>query len=103
MPANSTTPQAISSIYGQSVAKSLLHTVVAPKASKTKKRKRMAVDDEDEVDDSEPEREVERPGTWKAEVHFSNANYHAKKTTFLLFINREGFALISCAPQLMFH
>jgi len=27
---------------------------------------------------------------WKAEVCFTNANYHAKKMVFLLFINRES-------------
>lgn len=50
----------------------------------------MVNDEDDEVEDSEPEREAERPGAWKAEVHFTNANYHAKKTTFLLFINRRS-------------
>ncbi|VDC07390.1 unnamed protein product [Peniophora sp. CBMAI 1063] len=88
MPANSTTPQAISSIYGQSVAKSLLNASITAKASNFKKRKRIRRDDE-EVEDSEPEREAERPGAWKAEVHFTNANYHAKKTAFLLFINHR--------------
>ena len=34
--------------------------------------------------DDEPE-----DGEWQAEVYFTNPNYQAKRTVFLLFINRE--------------
>lgn len=27
-------------------------------------------------------------GSWSGEAHFTSANYHSKKTVFLLFINR---------------
>ncbi len=30
-----------------------------------------------------------KEGYWKAEAHFTGANYHAKKLVFLLFINRK--------------
>ncbi|KAI0032604.1 DNA mismatch repair protein MutL [Vararia minispora EC-137] len=62
-PADSSTLQAIRSLYGQSIGKSLLHIDV----------------------ENEPNAEH----SWKAEVYFSNANYHAKRTTFLLFINHR--------------
>ena len=101
MPANSTTPQAIRTIYGQSVAKSLLNTVVSPKPATVKKRKRIVDDEDEEIEDSEPEREAERPGAWKAEVHFTNANYHAKKTTFLLFINRRSHFFVPYVYDLL--
>ncbi|OJT01730.1 DNA mismatch repair protein Mlh1 [Trametes pubescens] len=81
-PSSSTTEQAIRLLYGQTLAKELLHVTVIP-ASKGKGKASAAhqdaSDDEDEdVDDS-----------WSAEAHFTNANYQAKKMTFLLFINHR--------------
>ena len=44
--------------------------------------------DDDEKGDKKPEE------SWKAEAFFTSPNYEAKKTVFLLFINRE-FGLVS--------
>lgn len=43
-----------------------------------------------QTSDDEDDEDAE---TWNAEAHFTNANYQAKKMTFLLFINREEVAL----------
>ena len=75
--------QAVRLLYGQGVAKDLLSIEAFP--PRTKKRKR-------DADDSEP-----GPGkpaeddSWSAQAHFTNANYHSKKTVFLLFINSNDF------------
>lgn len=37
------------------------------------------MDEDEDMDDST---------SWKADAHFTNANYQAKKMVFLLFINR---------------
>lgn len=37
--------------------------------------------------------EHDKPESWKAEAHFTNANYQSKKTIFLLFINRMFYSL----------
>ena len=68
-------------LYGQGVAKDLLSVDISP--PKTKKRKR-------DGDDSGPG--ADKPnedGSWIAQAHFTNANYHSKKTVFLLFINSK--------------
>lgn len=85
-PSSSTIEQAIRLLYGQTLAKELLHVSVSPSSrgkGKALAEQNHASDDEDvDVDDS-----------WSAEAHFTNANYQAKKMTFLLFINRESEVL----------
>ncbi|KAI0826529.1 DNA mismatch repair protein MutL [Trametes gibbosa] len=76
-PSSSTTAQAIHLVYGQTLAKELLHVTVSDKP--TGKDKPPA-DSEDDDQDEE---------SWSAEAHFTNANYQAKKMTFLLFINHR--------------
>ena len=44
---------------------------------------------DEEEDDGDDEVISEDPEAWSVEVHFTNANYQAKKMTLLLFINRE--------------
>ena len=62
-------------MYGQSVAKELLHVTVSSHTSS---------DDDGENDDEIPDE-----STWDAEAHFTSANYQSKKLVLLLFINRE--------------
>lgn len=62
-------------LYGHTIANELIHTEVNSSGS--------------EVDDSMDMDEDEEAITWKAEVYFTNANYQAKRTNFLLFINRR--------------
>ncbi|KAI0065271.1 DNA mismatch repair protein MutL [Artomyces pyxidatus] len=98
-PSSSTTHQAIRMLYGQGVAKDLLNIEVSPAApisTKQKgKRKRKESDDLDEEEDGEDVlsnsdgEAVADETEWRAEVYFTNANYHAKKTVFLLFINHR--------------
>jgi DNA mismatch repair protein MLH1 len=64
-PSGSDVTGVISLLYGQSVFKDLLKAQVTPTAATT-----------------------ESDQTWSASAHFTNANYHGRKTTFLLFINR---------------
>ncbi|KAK0204070.1 histidine kinase-like ATPase [Desarmillaria ectypa] len=64
-PSSSSTPQAVRMLYGHSIAKELLHSEVSSGVG--------SVDSE----------------AWSAEAHFTNANYQAKRTTFLLFINHR--------------
>ncbi|KAI0360593.1 DNA mismatch repair protein MutL [Trametes cingulata] len=81
-PSSSTTVQAIRLLYGQSVAKELLHVSVSSsdkgKATATAVHDNASDDDDDTGDES-----------WSAEAHFTNANYQAKKMTLLLFINHR--------------
>ena len=67
-------------LYGQSVAKELLEAKVLPK---NQKRKRLSVND--------VELEGNNKESWTADALFTNANYQAKKMTFILFINRMLF------------
>lgn len=67
-------------LYGQAVAKELLEAKVLPK---NQKRKRLS---EDDVELEGASRE-----SWTADALFTNANYQAKKMTFILFINRMLF------------
>ncbi|KAK0446015.1 histidine kinase-like ATPase [Desarmillaria tabescens] len=64
-PSSSSTPQAIRMLYGHSIAKELLHSEV------------LSTDGSADAE------------SWSAEAHFTNANYQAKRTTFLLFINHR--------------
>ncbi|KAG7091898.1 hypothetical protein E1B28_008298 [Marasmius oreades] len=64
-PSGSTTPQTIGMLYGHTVTKEILHAdIVSPDNTKA-----------DE--------------TWSAQAYFTSANYQAKKTIFLLFINHR--------------
>ncbi|KII91185.1 hypothetical protein PLICRDRAFT_37887 [Plicaturopsis crispa FD-325 SS-3] len=74
-PSSSETPNAIRILYGPSIAKELIH-------AHTSSASEIKHDGEDEDDDDNPE-------SWSAELHFTNANYQAKKTVFLLFINHR--------------
>ncbi|KAI0336867.1 DNA mismatch repair protein MutL [Cubamyces sp. BRFM 1775] len=76
-PSSSTTVQSIRLLYGQTLAKELLHTSVSS-SGKGKDRASGDSSDEDVADEN----------SWSAEAYFTNANYQAKKMTLLLFINR---------------
>jgi DNA mismatch repair protein MLH1 len=65
------------------VAKELLNIMLE---SEDKVRRR---NDRGDADDAE---------FWSAEVHFTNANYQAKKMVFLLFINRTSIHDLSLWP-----
>ncbi|KAJ7145341.1 histidine kinase-like ATPase, partial [Mycena crocata] len=75
-PSSSEIPQAIRLLYGHSIAKDLLH------ATFSSKKKAEDEDMEDESEDAGRE-------SWRAEAHFTNANYQSKKMVFLLFINHR--------------
>ncbi|EIW55636.1 DNA mismatch repair protein MutL [Trametes versicolor FP-101664 SS1] len=81
-PSSSTTEQAIRLLYGQTLAKELLHVSVSP-SSKGKGKASAAQDDASDDEDEDAD------DSWSAEAHFTNANYQAKKMTFLLFINHR--------------
>ena len=85
-PSSSETPQVIRLLYGQSIAKELLHTIIS-----SPKKSSGCEDDEDDEDRDNPE-------SWTAEAHFTNVNYQAKKLVLLLFINRacRFYSLHSC-------
>ncbi|KAE9391066.1 DNA mismatch repair protein MutL [Gymnopus androsaceus JB14] len=61
-PSGSSTKHAIKIIYGRTIEKDLLETRVKEDSKKTEE-------------------------SWSADIHFTNANYQAKKMMFLLFIN----------------
>ena len=65
----SSTSQAINLLYGTSIGKALLQVTCGPDPTATYTNK-----------DAE---------SWKAEVVFTDASYQAKKSGFLLFINRK--------------
>lgn len=75
-PSSSETPAAIRLLYGHSIAKELLHV----KLSSSDKEREETDMDEDHRDDAE---------SWNAVSYFTNANYQAKKTICLLFINHR--------------
>lgn len=79
-PSSSTITQAIRLLYGQTITKDLLQaSVSASDQSKTRSGDGVAQEDDDD----------EGSSSWDAEVHFTNANYQAKKMVLLLFINRK--------------
>ncbi|KAH9941321.1 DNA binding protein [Epithele typhae] len=79
-PSSSTTVQAIRLVYGQTLAKELLHVVVSSsKQSSATSEDAMDAFDEESDDDE----------AWNAEIRFTNASYQAKKTALLLFINHR--------------
>ncbi|KZT10305.1 DNA mismatch repair protein MutL [Laetiporus sulphureus 93-53] len=71
-PSGSTTAQAIRLLYGQTIAKDLLHVTVSSSS-----------------DDEGSGNANEDANSWSAEAHFTNAHYQAKKTVLLLFINHR--------------
>jgi DNA mismatch repair protein MLH1 len=83
---SSETKQAVRLLYGQGVAKDLLSVDISPPS--TKKRKR----DADDSGTGKPNED----GTWSAQAHFTNANYHSKKMVFLLFINSNHLLCHLC-------
>lgn len=85
---SSTTKQTIRLLYGQGVAKDLL--TAEAEAPRKGKRKRDADGDQPKGGTSSGD------GSWTAQAHFTNANYHSKKFVFLLFINSEEF-FIHCS------
>lgn len=74
--------QAIRLLYGHSLATQLIETNISSDKPENP-------DNEDSNDDEAMDVDLPSSTNWSAELHFSNANYQAKKTTFLLFINRE--------------
>ncbi|KZT70490.1 DNA mismatch repair protein MutL [Daedalea quercina L-15889] len=72
-PSGSTTAQAIRLLYGQSIAKELLHMTASSHSP----------------ENDEGGEEIPEKSSWDAEAHFTNANYQAKKLVFLLFINHR--------------
>jgi len=93
-PASKTVPQAIRLLYGHSIATQLLEARISSKDQK------FPSEDEDE-DESAMDIDLPKgPTTWSAEVHFSNANYQAKKMVFLLFINRLCYFSVSVVSRL---
>ncbi|EIW77203.1 DNA mismatch repair protein MutL [Coniophora puteana RWD-64-598 SS2] len=71
-PSNSDVRQTIRLLYGHAIYKDLLHAKASSSSS----------DRDNSTDDDDPE-------SWSSEAYFTNANYQAKKTTFLLFINHR--------------
>lgn len=69
----SSVKQAIRMLYGQSIAKDLVHIEVS---SNSPRHPGPGEDNDD-------------PETWSSSVHFTGPNYQAKKMVLLLFINRE--------------
>ena len=88
-PSGSDTKQAIRMIYGQTIVKDLLYTKILPTG-------------EDDGEDVDMDRTDASP-TWNAESYFTNSSYQAKKTVFLLFINREPcqYLVLSRFSQLL--
>ena len=82
-PSNSTAKQTIRLLYGQSIGRELLHVSFPD-------NKKSNTDDEngEEMDVDEEDLPKESETKWKGEAFFTSTNYHAKKTVFLLFINR---------------
>ena len=75
-PSSLDTAGAIRLLYGHSIAKELIQQKVSSSGDND--------DDEMDMDDEEQK----HPNSWNADILFTNANYQAKKTVFLLFINR---------------
>lgn len=72
-------------MYGHSIAKELIQQKVSSSSDD---------DDDDEMDIDDEEQK--HPNSWTADILFTNANYQAKKTVFLLFINRTSHRLPLC-------
>ncbi|KAJ3574331.1 hypothetical protein NP233_g1848 [Leucocoprinus birnbaumii] len=82
-PASKSVPQAIRLLYGHSIATQLLEVNISSSNPNV-------TSGEDEEDEDAMDLDIPKgPIKWSAELHFSNANYQAKKTVFLLFINHR--------------
>ncbi len=81
-------------LYGGTVGRELMHVKASSESSSLNDEDEDAENGEDEVmknvneDDLPP---VRKRTTWSAELHATSVNYHSKKITFLLFINRKFF------------
>lgn len=82
-PSNSSVKQTIRLLYGNTIARDLISTTIAPESEAE------VSNDEDALMETGEAIGEKHEGPWKAEAHFTNVNYHAKKTVFLLFINRK--------------
>ncbi|KAI0711270.1 DNA mismatch repair protein MutL [Earliella scabrosa] len=82
-PSSSSTVQAIRQLYGQTLAKELLHMSL----SSSEKADKPSTSSPD--DSSEDELDQEDADAWSAEAYFTNANYQSKKMVLLLFINHR--------------
>ena len=76
---SSSTSQAINLLYGTSIGKALLQVTCGPDPNAMHMSK-----------NSE---------SWTAEVVFTNASYQAKKSVFLLFINRKHISLSKLSAE----
>ncbi|OCH93343.1 DNA binding protein [Obba rivulosa] len=76
-PSSSTVKQAIRLLYGQTIAKDLLHTKISSTTRGSPAHDSAGSDVEEEA------------GSWMAEAHFTSAHYQAKKMVLLLFINHR--------------
>ncbi|KAF4616529.1 hypothetical protein D9613_008578 [Agrocybe pediades] len=81
---SSDTSTAIRHLYGAAIAKELIHHKLS-----SNRRVHKSEDEDVDMDGDEDEEELDTPATWTAELYFTNANYQAKKTAFLLFINHR--------------
>ncbi|KAF7761503.1 hypothetical protein Agabi119p4_9495 [Agaricus bisporus var. burnettii] len=81
-PGSMSVQQAIRLLYGHSLATQLIETNISSDKPENP-------DNEDSNDDEAMDVDLPSSTNWSAELHFSNANYQAKKTTFLLFINHR--------------
>ncbi|KIJ39060.1 hypothetical protein M422DRAFT_210572 [Sphaerobolus stellatus SS14] len=99
-PSGNTVQQIISLLYGSHVGKELLHVIASASSKKSRKRKAdpkgkgKATEDDMEdgksqSEDDQSEDDVPDDASWKAHAYVSGVNYHAKKMTFLLFINNR--------------
>ncbi|KAH8829463.1 hypothetical protein DL96DRAFT_1054744 [Flagelloscypha sp. PMI_526] len=72
--------QVIKSLYGQAIGQELLEARAGGSSSQIgQKRKRDSVENEDETTSK----------SWSAEVHFTSANFTAKKMLFIAFVNHR--------------
>ena len=70
--------------YGSGIVKELIHYYYSSNGGSGDAKGKEKEKDEEDVD---MEDDVS-PKDWSFDAHFTNPNYHAKKTVFLLFINR---------------
>lgn len=78
-PSGSTISQTIRLLYGQSIARDMLQVSVPSDVQ----------EGEEDLSIDNPLNPDEEPVKWKGEALITNANYQAKRMTFLLFINRK--------------
>ncbi len=81
--------QEIRLLYGHSIATQLLETGASSETEKLKDHGGDEENDDGVMDVDLPTKTT----SWSAEMFFSNPNYQAKKTIFLLFINRGSLAV----------